>query len=266
MKQNLEICWCLELLGLDQDATMEDANQSYAYLFQMINLLYSTNQDADQMNRRHDKLHRLEYAYQKVIDHIHGQDPIASDNRLANGFKEDPFVVKSINKAVAALQGARKEKAKADARYSAAMVELQKSIRIKREADVFWMEALEIWNRSRFHQSETDDTNSANVRGISQTWLQSERRKQSRIKFLFGKHPILTIFGKKCPVMDISRDGIRFQTDYKLGNDRIIRGRLDGQGILSMDIVGKVIRNLDDEVAARLITRIADTLISSFSC
>jgi hypothetical protein len=262
----LEICGCLELLGLDQNSSIEDANQSYAYLFQMINLLHSTNQDADQDNRRPVKLSELEYAYKKVIDHIHTRDHIACNDGKPHGVKEQQNIVKPFTKAAIAFQNAKRDKAKADASFSAAMDEVQKTIKMKRKADIHWMEALEIWNASRSNSSKVFDTISANVRWISQIWLESERRKKPRISFLPGKNPNMTIDGRQYPVMDISHDAIRFNAGPSFVLNRIIRGRLDLQGAPSMNIVGKVIRNIDDQAAAKLITRIAEILISNYPC
>jgi hypothetical protein len=266
MAENLELCCCLEFLGLDQNATVEDANQSYAYLIQMINLLHSTHQDADQVNKLHDKLGRLEHAYQRVIDHIHAQERIVTDIEMANGDRDPQNAVKSIDQAAVALQNAKRKKAKADAFYSAAMDTLQKAIKIKRETTILWMEALERWNASSLNSSETCNTNSASLRGICQIWSDSERRKKPRISFVPGKNPVLTIAGKQYPVIDISREGIRFQGGPSFDQGRIIRGRLDLQGVPSINIVGKVIRNLDDQAAAKLITRIADSLVSNYPC
>lgn len=265
LTENLGVCWCLEHLGLDQNATVEDANQSYVYLYQMVNLLHSESKDPDQQNKRYDKLSLLEYAYHKVIDHIHVRTQIAIDDRISNEINEQPEVKNTV-RVEFELQNTKKEKLKADAAYSLAMDALQKTIRIKREADMRWLTAIENWNASRLGSSKGLDLNEASVRTISQNWRDSERRKQPRIKFVQGKNPILSIDGKRYRVVDISRGGIRFQAGSCFGHGRIIRGQLYLPDVTSMKIVGKVIRASDDEAAAKLMTRIADTLILDLSC
>jgi hypothetical protein len=265
LTENLGICWCLEHLGLDQNATVEEANQSYVYLYQMVNLLHSESKDPDQQSKRYDKLSLLEYAYQIVIDHIHVQAQIAIDDRISNDINEQPNVRNTVQIEFE-LQNAKKEKLKADAAYSIAMDALQKAVKSKREADMRWLAAIENCNASRLDSSKGLDLNKAGVEAISQNWHDSERRKQPRIKFNQGKNPILNMDGKQYRVVDISRGGIRFQAGSYFGHGRLIRGQLYLPDVASMKIVGKVIRATDDEAAAKLITRIADTLILDLSC
>ena len=64
----------LKLLDLSPDATIDDANQAYAYLHQMVDLFHQDGGDQERGNRQED-MDLLTCAYEKAVAYISDRDP-----------------------------------------------------------------------------------------------------------------------------------------------------------------------------------------------
>lgn len=73
-KEDMGLEASLKLLDLSPDATIDDANQAYAYLHQMIDLFH---QDADAGDRggRNEDMDLLTCAYEKAVAYLSDRDP-----------------------------------------------------------------------------------------------------------------------------------------------------------------------------------------------
>ena len=73
-KEDMGLEASLKLLDLSPDATIDDANQAYAYLHQMVDLFHQDGGDKERGNRQED-MDLLTCAYEKAVAYISGRDP-----------------------------------------------------------------------------------------------------------------------------------------------------------------------------------------------
>jgi len=59
-----------EILGINKNATPEDIQLSFAYLYQMIDLIYPLEKDGDAEKNRNEELKKLEFAYLSALKSI----------------------------------------------------------------------------------------------------------------------------------------------------------------------------------------------------
>lgn len=69
------------LLGLNENATLEDIQTSFAYLYQMIDLIYPLDKNESIEKERHDELKRLETAYLSALKNIRHEIISNSDDQ-----------------------------------------------------------------------------------------------------------------------------------------------------------------------------------------
>jgi hypothetical protein len=70
-----------ELLGLNENATPEDVQSSFAYLYQMIDLIYPIGKDENTKKIRYEELKKLENSYFSALKSIRNE-VIKSSNSL----------------------------------------------------------------------------------------------------------------------------------------------------------------------------------------
>jgi hypothetical protein len=73
-KEDMGLEASLKLLDLPPDATIEDANQAYTYLHQMIDLFHQDS-GADNQGDRQEDIELLTCAYEKAVGFLSDRDP-----------------------------------------------------------------------------------------------------------------------------------------------------------------------------------------------
>lgn len=123
-------------------------------------------------------------------------------------------------------------------------------------SDLLELEAFLRDGKPKAIQENKRTETAANTAGVD-----VERRRHPRMTYPPGRYPILSVGGCSIPVLDVSSTGLRLMADGALAGQRIVRGALalgDGKAV---NIAGKVVRNDDQGLGVKLVTRIGRCIL-----
>jgi hypothetical protein len=89
----------------------------------------------------------------------------------------------------------------------------------------------------------------------------AERRRHHRIAYPVDRCPLLSIAGREIPILDLSTAGMRLESDAAMAVSRIVRGSITFSSRSPIKVTGKVVRQDDDGLGLKLVTRIGDHIL-----
>ena len=88
-----------------------------------------------------------------------------------------------------------------------------------------------------------------------------ERRQHARLRYPSAQRPMFSFEGRTIPVLDLSQTGMGIEPDAEVGQSHLVRGAIVFNGLPTMNITGRVVRQDDRGVGLRLVTRIGNHIL-----
>ncbi len=89
----------------------------------------------------------------------------------------------------------------------------------------------------------------------------TERRRYHRVIYPIDQCPLLSIGGRKIPVLDLSNAGMRLEPDAAMAGSRIVRGVIAFSNRPPVKVTGKVVRQDDAGLGIKLVSRIGNHIL-----
>jgi hypothetical protein len=88
-----------------------------------------------------------------------------------------------------------------------------------------------------------------------------ERRQHERITYPDSQRPMFSFEGRTIPVRDLSQTGMGIDADDEVGQANLVRGAIVFSGLPTMNVTGRVVRQDDQGLGLRLVTRIGNRIL-----
>jgi hypothetical protein len=89
----------------------------------------------------------------------------------------------------------------------------------------------------------------------------TDRRRHDRVIYPPDRCPLLSIDGREIPIIDLSTAGMRLKPDTAMACPRLVRGVIAFSGRPPVKVAGKVVRQDDDGLGLKLVTRIGNHIL-----